>query len=216
MTCESVACRSYFTNKSFRAVCARSLISVCACVYESSEASAYSFGLATNPNPTRARSYPLNINPKPDHESISGPAGSGRVADLYCTITSQRCRMNSSTARIPKRWRVTEPRTEVRENTAKMERVQRERHLMWQIIWFWAESLECRNQSRWKPSIRIHTWPMQIKHRFIPPPPFCFITTIYRTIKWLLQASNSPQHYFGSESVRSAQSYYSEISTALD
>ncbi len=40
----------------------------------------YSFGLATNPNPTRARSYPLNINPKP--ESISGPAGSGRVADL--------------------------------------------------------------------------------------------------------------------------------------
>ncbi len=58
---------------------------VCACVYESSEASAYSFGLATNPNPTRARSYPLNINPKPDPkpESISGPAGSGRVADLY-------------------------------------------------------------------------------------------------------------------------------------
>ncbi len=39
------------------------------------------FGLATNhPNPTRARRYPLNINPKP--ESISGPAGSGRVADL--------------------------------------------------------------------------------------------------------------------------------------
>ncbi len=37
--------------------------------------------LATNPNPTRARGYPLNINPKPD--SISGPAGSGRVADLY-------------------------------------------------------------------------------------------------------------------------------------
>ncbi len=56
-----------------------------ACVYESSEASAYSFGLATNPNPTRARGYPLNINPKPDPkpESISGPAGSGRVADLY-------------------------------------------------------------------------------------------------------------------------------------
>ncbi len=59
----------------------RDLWYVCACVYESSEASAYSFGLATNPNPTRARSYPLNINPKP--ESISGPAGSGRVADLY-------------------------------------------------------------------------------------------------------------------------------------
>ncbi len=85
VTCESVACRSYFTNKSFRAVCARSLWYVCACVYESSEASAYSFGLATNPNPTRARRYPLNINPKPDPkpDSISGPAGSGRVADLY-------------------------------------------------------------------------------------------------------------------------------------
>ncbi len=63
----------------------RDLWYVCACVYESSEASAYSFGLATNPNPTRARSYPLNINPKPDPkpDSISGPAGSGRVADLY-------------------------------------------------------------------------------------------------------------------------------------
>ncbi len=59
----------------------RDLWYVCACVYESSEASAYSFGSATNPNPTRARRYPLNINPKPD--SISGPAGSGRVADLY-------------------------------------------------------------------------------------------------------------------------------------
>ncbi len=42
------------------------------------------------PDPTRAaqlnleRSYPLNINPKPNPkpESISGPAGSGRVADL--------------------------------------------------------------------------------------------------------------------------------------
>ncbi len=61
----------------------RNLWYVCAFVYESSEASAYSFGLATNPNPTRARSYPLNINPKP--ESISGPAGSGPVADLYTT-----------------------------------------------------------------------------------------------------------------------------------
>ncbi len=41
--------------------------------------------LATNPNPTRTRGYPLNINPKPDPkpDSISGPAGSGRVADLY-------------------------------------------------------------------------------------------------------------------------------------
>ncbi len=40
--------------------------------------------LATNPNPTRTRGYPLNINPKPDPkpDSISGPAGSGRVADL--------------------------------------------------------------------------------------------------------------------------------------
>ncbi len=61
----------------------RDLWYVCACIYESNEASAYSFGLATNP--TRARSYPLTINPKPDlkPESISGPAGSGRVADLY-------------------------------------------------------------------------------------------------------------------------------------
>jgi len=61
---------------------------VCACVYESSEASAYSFDLA--PNPTRARSYPLNINPKPDPkpDSISGPAGSGRVADLYFWLRS--------------------------------------------------------------------------------------------------------------------------------
>ncbi len=60
----------------------RDLWYVCACLYESSEASAYSLGLATNP--TRARSYPLNINLKPDPkpDSISGPAGSGRVADL--------------------------------------------------------------------------------------------------------------------------------------
>ncbi len=67
----------------------RDLWYVCACVYESSEASAYSFGLA--PNPTRARRYPLNINPKPDPkpDSISGPAGSGRVADLYTTHSSQ-------------------------------------------------------------------------------------------------------------------------------
>ncbi len=44
--------------------------------------------LATNPNPTRARGYPLNINPKPDPkpDSISGPAGSGRVADLYFSV----------------------------------------------------------------------------------------------------------------------------------
>ncbi len=62
----------------------RDLWYVCACVYESSEAFAFSFGLATNPNPTRARSYPLNINPKP--ESISGPVGSGRVAELYSAL----------------------------------------------------------------------------------------------------------------------------------
>ncbi len=45
--------------------------------------------LATNPNPTRARGYPLNINPKPDPkpDSISGPAGSGRVADLYLRVS---------------------------------------------------------------------------------------------------------------------------------
>ncbi len=44
--------------------------------------------LATNPNPTRTRGYPLNINPKPDPkpDSISGPAGSGRVADLYTLL----------------------------------------------------------------------------------------------------------------------------------
>ncbi len=70
----------------------RDLWYVCACVYESSEASAYSFGLATNPNPTRARRYPLNIDPKPDPkpESISGPAGSGRVADLYSWLASSK------------------------------------------------------------------------------------------------------------------------------
>ncbi len=47
--------------------------------------------LATNPNPTRARGYPLNINPKPDPkpDSISGPAGSGRVADLYIQVLKQ-------------------------------------------------------------------------------------------------------------------------------
>ncbi len=45
--------------------------------------------LATNPNPTRARGYPLNINLKPDPkpDSISGPAGSGQVADLYSEMT---------------------------------------------------------------------------------------------------------------------------------
>ncbi len=44
----------------------------------------FGFGLATNPNPTRARRCQSNINPKPDPkpDSISGPAGSGRVADL--------------------------------------------------------------------------------------------------------------------------------------
>ncbi len=57
--------------------------------------------LATNPNPTRARGYPLNINPKPDPkpDSISGPAGSGRVADLYhkyCVIYKQIPRLITS------------------------------------------------------------------------------------------------------------------------
>ncbi len=86
MTCESVACPSYFTNKSVRDVCARSLISVGTVVRASMKAakSPLHIVLATNPNPTRARGYPLNINPKPDPkpDSISGPAGSGRVADL--------------------------------------------------------------------------------------------------------------------------------------
>ncbi len=83
VTCESVACRSYFTNKSVRDVCAlRDLWYLWAmCVRASMKAAKpLHIVLATNPNPTRARGYPLNINPKPD--SISGPAGSGRVADL--------------------------------------------------------------------------------------------------------------------------------------
>ncbi len=59
--------------------------------------------LATNPNPTRTRGYPLNINPKPDPkpDSISGPAGSGRVADLYpedqilnCTPVTLKCNID--------------------------------------------------------------------------------------------------------------------------
>ncbi len=88
MTCESVACRSYFTNKSVRDVCAlRDLWYLWAmCVRASMKAAKpLHIVLATNPNPTRARGYPLNINPKPDPkpDSISGPAGSGRVADLY-------------------------------------------------------------------------------------------------------------------------------------
>ncbi len=54
--------------------------------------------LATNPNPTRARGYPLNINPKPDPkpDSISGPAGSGRVADLYLSYKTLCLHMTSS------------------------------------------------------------------------------------------------------------------------
>ncbi len=91
MTCESVACRSYFTNKSFRDVCAlRDLWYLWAmCVRASMKAAKpLHIVLATNPNPTRARGYPLNINPKPDPkpDSISGPAGSGRVADLYLSF----------------------------------------------------------------------------------------------------------------------------------
>ncbi len=50
-----------YAAQSLTSVCNN--VCVCACVYESSVTSAYSFGLATNPNPTRARSYPLNINP---------------------------------------------------------------------------------------------------------------------------------------------------------
>ncbi len=93
MTCESVACRSYFTNKSVRDVCAlRDLWYLWAmCVRASMKAAKpLHIVLATNPNPTRARGYPLNINPKPDPkpDSISGPAGSGRVADLYCWLNS--------------------------------------------------------------------------------------------------------------------------------
>ncbi len=92
MTCESVACRSYFTNKSVRDVCAlRDLWYLWAmCVRASMKAAKpLHIVLATNPNPTRARGYPLNINPKPDPkpDSISGPAGSGRVADLYAAFT---------------------------------------------------------------------------------------------------------------------------------
>ncbi len=74
-------CRVYEFCLDKKMMTVQIMVIFCPCVYESSEASAYSFGLATNPNPTRARSYPLNIKPKPD--SISGPAGSVRVADLY-------------------------------------------------------------------------------------------------------------------------------------
>ncbi len=63
--------------------------------------------LATNPNPTRARGYPLNINPKPDPkpDSISGPAGSGRVADLYPAVPERgriRSEMGVELAKWPK------------------------------------------------------------------------------------------------------------------
>ncbi len=55
--------------------------------------------LATNPNPTRARGYPLNINPKPDPkpDSISGPEGSGRVADLYAACSENHTRVTGFT-----------------------------------------------------------------------------------------------------------------------
>ncbi len=58
--------------------------------------------LATNPNPTRARGYPLNINPKPDPkpDSISGPAGSGRVADLYFTYQVINAQTTTGTWRL--------------------------------------------------------------------------------------------------------------------
>ncbi len=83
ITCESVAYRSYFTNKSFRAVCSlRDLSDMRASMKAAKPA--YSFSLATNPSPTRARSYPLNINPNPTRNPkiFRDPSGSGRVADL--------------------------------------------------------------------------------------------------------------------------------------
>ncbi len=49
---------------------------MCACVYESSKASAYSFGLATNP-----RAYPLNLTETRKYFGTRG-FGSGRVAEL--------------------------------------------------------------------------------------------------------------------------------------
>ncbi len=122
MTCESVACRSYFTNKSVRDVCAlRDLWCLWAmCVRASMKAAKpLHIVVATNPNPTRARGYPLNINPKPDPkpDSISGPAGSGRVADLYAVrvkyrkgtysvtiITSVPWDMGTSTAFLALLW----------------------------------------------------------------------------------------------------------------
>ncbi len=60
--------------------------------------------LATYPNPTRARGYPLNINPKPDPkpDSISGPAGSGRVADLYPAINIYTYEMKGEKENRPK------------------------------------------------------------------------------------------------------------------
>ncbi len=60
---------------------------MCACVYESSVASAYSFGLATNPSPKLSIKHLPKPDPKP--KSISGPAGSGRVADLYCWVRAR-------------------------------------------------------------------------------------------------------------------------------
>ncbi len=49
---------------------------------------AYSFSLATNLSPTRARSYSLNINPNPTRNPkvFRDPSGSGRVADLYLRL----------------------------------------------------------------------------------------------------------------------------------
>ncbi len=71
----------------------------CVCVRLMKAAKPLHIVLATNPNPTRARGYPLNINPKPDPkpESISGPAGSGRVADLYAGVPASNSRASSET-----------------------------------------------------------------------------------------------------------------------
>ncbi len=63
------------------------------CVHVSMKAAkpAYSFSLATNPSPTRARSYPLNNNPNlTRNPKVSrDPSGSGRVADLYSDVDPQ-------------------------------------------------------------------------------------------------------------------------------
>ncbi len=87
MTCESVAVEAILLIKVSVMFELCAISDICGqCVVRASMKAAKPLHivLATNPNPTRARGYPLNINPKPDPkpDSISGPAGSGRVADL--------------------------------------------------------------------------------------------------------------------------------------